>query len=44
MGKQKLGNANAQRNNNAKKGTPTSDQLVEFRTVQKNQKQENPAD
>ncbi|MBM7650689.1 hypothetical protein [Neobacillus cucumis] len=32
MGKQKLGNANAQRNNNRKKGMKDSDELVEFTT------------
>ncbi|WP_257984301.1 hypothetical protein [Neobacillus cucumis] len=32
MGKQKLGNANAQRNNNRKKGMKDSAELVEFTT------------
>jgi hypothetical protein len=32
VGKQKLGNANAQRNNNRKKGMKDSDELVEFTT------------
>lgn len=32
MGKTKLGNANAQRNNNRKKGMKTSEALVEFST------------
>ncbi|MCD4838285.1 MULTISPECIES: hypothetical protein [Neobacillus] len=32
MGKQKLGNANAQRNNNVKKGMKNSSELVEFET------------
>lgn len=32
MGRKKLGNANAQRNTNAKKGNRTSSELVEFTT------------
>jgi len=32
VGKQKLGNANAQRNNNRKKGMKDSTELVEFTT------------
>jgi hypothetical protein len=32
VGKQKLGNANAQRNNNRKKGMKDSAELVEFTT------------
>jgi hypothetical protein len=32
MGRQKLGNANAQRNNNRKKGMKNSAELVEFST------------
>ncbi|WP_409971419.1 hypothetical protein [Bacillus sp. Bva_UNVM-123] len=32
MGRKKLGNANAQRNNNVKKGNRTSSELVEFTT------------
>ena len=32
MGKTKLGNANAQRNNNGKKGMKNSAELVEFST------------
>jgi hypothetical protein len=32
VGKTKLGNANAQRNNNRKKGMKTSAELVEFTT------------
>lgn len=32
MGKQKLGNANAQRNNYSKKGMKDSSELVEFTT------------
>jgi len=32
VGKTKLGNANAQRNNNRKKATKTSSELVEFET------------
>ncbi|MEH7097311.1 MULTISPECIES: hypothetical protein [Bacillaceae] len=32
MGRQKLGNANAQRNNNRKKGMKDSAELVEFTT------------
>ena len=42
MGRKKLGNANAQRNNNVKKGNKTSSELVEFTTgnvnPQKNRK------
>lgn len=37
MGRQKLGNQNAQRNNNAKKGQRVSEELVEWTTHQKNQ-------
>ncbi|WP_275950907.1 hypothetical protein [Cytobacillus citreus] len=44
MGRKKLGNANAQRNNNVKKGNRTSSELVEFTTgqekSQKNLRQE----
>jgi hypothetical protein len=32
VGRTKLGNANAQRNNNRKKGMKTSSELVEFTT------------
>ncbi|MEH7109282.1 MULTISPECIES: hypothetical protein [Bacillaceae] len=32
MGRQKLGNQNAQRNNNRKKAMRTSEELVEFET------------
>jgi len=32
VGRQKLGNANAQRNNNRKKGMKSSAELVEFST------------
>ncbi|WP_257000245.1 hypothetical protein [Neobacillus jeddahensis] len=32
MGRTKLGNANAQRNNNRKKGMKSSEELVEFST------------
>lgn len=32
MGRQKLGNANANRNNNRKLGNRTSEELVEFST------------
>jgi hypothetical protein len=44
MGKTKLGNANAQRNNNKKKGNNTSKELVEFTTGQREKKQNNPID
>ncbi|WP_282956846.1 hypothetical protein [Bacillus massilinigeriensis] len=44
MGRQKLGNANAQRNNNKKKGHRTSEELVEFTTGQKEKKVNNPID
>lgn len=44
MGRKKLGNANAQRNNNVKKGNRTSSELVEFTTgndnPQKNRRQD----
>ncbi|WP_302053253.1 hypothetical protein [Bacillus sp. FJAT-29790] len=36
MGRKKLGNANAQRNNNVKKGNRTSSELVEFTTGSEN--------
>ena len=36
MGRKKLGNANAQRNNNVKKGNRTSSELVEFTTGSSN--------
>ena len=39
MGRTKLGNANAQRNNNKKLGNRTSEELVEFTTGQENQRQ-----
>lgn len=32
VGRTKLGNANAQRNNNRKKGMKTAEELVEFET------------
>ncbi|CAM3912178.1 hypothetical protein [Mesobacillus zeae] len=44
MGRTKRGNANAQRNNNKKKGNGTSEELVEFTTGQKEKKQNNPID
>ncbi|WP_282597648.1 hypothetical protein [Bacillus sp. REN3] len=44
MGKTKRGNANAQRNNNKKKGSNTSEELVEFTTGHKEKKQNNPMD
>ncbi|WNS76326.1 MULTISPECIES: hypothetical protein [unclassified Bacillus (in: firmicutes)] len=44
MGRKKQGNANAERNKNAKKGNRTSSELVEFTTghdnPQKNRRQE----
>ncbi|WP_313799897.1 hypothetical protein [Cytobacillus sp.] len=44
MGRQKQGNANAERNKNVKKGNRTSAELVEFTTgsddKQKNRRQE----
>lgn len=36
MGRKKLGNANAQRNNNVKKGNHASSELVEFTTGSSN--------
>lgn len=39
MGRTKLGNANANRNNNKKLGSRTSEELVEFETGQKGQRQ-----
>jgi hypothetical protein len=39
MGRTKLGNANAQRNNNKKLGNRTSEELVEFTTGQENDRQ-----
>jgi hypothetical protein len=36
MGRKKQGNANAERNKNAKKGNRTSSELVEFTTGQEN--------
>lgn len=39
MGRTKLGNANANRNNNKKLGNRTSEELVEFETGQKGQRQ-----
>jgi hypothetical protein len=35
VGRQKLGNANAQRNNNRKEAMRTSEELVEFETGEK---------
>ena len=43
MGKTKLGNANAQRNNNVKKGK-TSSELVEFTTGKEELKRNRPND
>jgi hypothetical protein len=44
MGKQKLGNGNAGRNNNKKKGNNTPEEMVEFTTGQKEKKLNNPLD
>ncbi|WP_277620304.1 MULTISPECIES: hypothetical protein [Bacillaceae] len=44
MGRTKLGNANAQRNNNRKKGQQNSEELVEWTTGQKAKKPNNPID
>lgn len=39
MGRTKLGNANANRNNNKKLGNRTSEELVEFETGRNEQRQ-----
>lgn len=39
MGRTKLGNANANRNNNSKLGNRTSEELVEFTTGEKGSRQ-----
>ncbi|MFS0637983.1 hypothetical protein AB1K84_18935 [Mesobacillus foraminis] len=44
MGRKKFGNANANRNNNVKKGNRTSEELVEWTTGEKNTKQINHTD
>ncbi len=44
MGRTKLGNANAQRNNNQHKGNRTSEELVEFTTGSKEKKNNKPLD
>ncbi|AGX02600.1 MULTISPECIES: hypothetical protein [Bacillaceae] len=44
MGRTKLGNANAQRNNNKKREGWTSEELVEFNTGTKSKKENQPKD
>ncbi|WP_267930359.1 hypothetical protein [Cytobacillus spongiae] len=44
MGRTKRGNANAQRNNNAKKGERTSSELVEFANTRQERVVEQPSD
>jgi hypothetical protein len=44
MGRTKLGNANAQRNNNKKREGWTSEELVEFTTGTKSKKENQPKD
>ncbi|EIJ82159.1 hypothetical protein PB1_04465 [Bacillus methanolicus PB1] len=44
MGRTKPANANAQRNNNKKKGNNTSEELVEFTSPKNRKNQDNPKD
>ncbi|WP_274853174.1 hypothetical protein [Bacillus methanolicus] len=44
MGRTKPANANAQRNNNAKKGNNPSEELVEFTSPKNKKNQNNPED